>query len=67
MKLTYFCERCLKDITVDDEYEEIESHYFHTKCYVEGLVGAITCSPYPAIAAVSGGVFSKLNGQSSNS
>lgn len=41
----YICERCVKEITPDDEYEEIVTHFFHTKCYIEGLVGAIASAP----------------------
>jgi hypothetical protein len=41
----YTCERCNKIIKLDDEYEVITTHYFHTECYVEGLVGAIVSAP----------------------
>ena len=42
----YKCERCQKTIEVDQEYEEIVTHFFHTSCYIEGLVGAIVSSPF---------------------
>lgn len=45
--MTYKCERCNSEITIEDEYEELETHYFHTQCYIEGLVGAIITAPYP--------------------
>lgn len=41
----YTCERCLKEIKVDDEYEEIAAHFFHTQCYIQGLVNAIATAP----------------------
>lgn len=40
----YTCERCQKLIKVDDEYEVIDKYYFHTSCYIEGLVNAIKSS-----------------------
>lgn len=42
----YKCERCQKTIEVDQEYEEIATHLFHTSCYIEGLVGAIITAPF---------------------
>ena len=43
--MTYTCERCQKEIDVENDYEEISTHLFHTNCYIEGLVGAIVTAP----------------------
>ena len=52
----YKCERCQKTIEVDQEYEEIATHLFHTSCYIEGLVGAIISSPFGYTVNISGQV-----------